>query len=97
MIPWKRPSSAFGYEAQANAYQATAIGGQARANSNGATALGVGAQANNTNTTAIGAGTTMVLGGVISLMAVSVIWWLVPGIRRYQYDHSNPFGQNKAG
>ena len=45
---------------------------------------------------AIGAGTTMVVGGVISLMAVSVIWWLVPGIRRYQYDHTNPFGQNKA-
>ena len=45
---------------------------------------------------AVGAGTTMVIGGVISLMAVSVIWWLVPGIRRDKYDHTNPFGQNKT-
>ncbi len=45
---------------------------------------------------AVGAGTTMVIGGVISLMAVTVIWWLVPGIRRYKYDHANPLGKNKA-
>ena len=44
----------------------------------------------------VGAGSTMVIGGIISLIAVSVIWWLVPGIRRYKYNHANPFEQNKV-
>lgn len=44
---------------------------------------------------AIGAGTAMVFGGAISLVAVGAIWWLVPGIRRYRYDHDDPFGRGK--
>lgn len=43
---------------------------------------------------AIGAGTTLVVGGAISIVAVITIWWLVPGIRRYRYDHSNPLGRS---
>ena len=43
---------------------------------------------------AIGAGSTMLVGGAISVVAVVTIWWLVPGIRRYRYDHSNPSGQS---
>jgi MFS family permease len=34
---------------------------------------------------AIGAGPTMVLGGAVALAAVGLVWWLVPGVRRYRY------------
>jgi MFS family permease len=44
---------------------------------------------------AIGAGSTMVVGGAISVVAVLTIWWFVPGIRRYRYDPSNPFGRGE--
>jgi MFS family permease len=42
---------------------------------------------------AIGAGSTMLLGGFISVAVVLIIWKLMPGIHRYQYDPNNPHNQ----
>lgn len=36
----------------------------------------------------IGAGPTMVLGGAVSLVVVGLVWWLVPGVRRYRYEET---------
>ena len=36
----------------------------------------------------IGASGTMVFGGVFSIAVVILIWWFVPGIRRYRYSES---------
>ncbi len=35
---------------------------------------------------AIGAGPTMIVGGIVSLGVVGLIWWRVPGVRRYRYE-----------
>ena len=39
----------------------------------------------------IGAGSTMVLGGVISVVVVLAIWSFMPGIRRYRYDPADQY------
>ena len=39
----------------------------------------------------IGAGSTMVLGGVISVVVVLAIWSFMPGIRRYRYDPADRY------
>ena len=36
----------------------------------------------------IGAGPTMVFGGFFSIAVVGLIWWFVPGIRRYRYEET---------
>ncbi len=36
----------------------------------------------------IGAGNTMVLGGVLSVLFVSMVWRFLPNIRRYRYDNN---------
>ena len=36
----------------------------------------------------IGAGPTMVLGGAVSIVVVGLVWWLVPGVRRYRYEET---------
>ncbi len=36
----------------------------------------------------IGAGPTMILGGAVSVVVVGLIWWLVPGVRKYRYTDS---------
>ena len=38
---------------------------------------------------AIGAGNTMVLGGVISIIVVLVIWYVLSGVRQYEYIESD--------
>ncbi len=34
----------------------------------------------------IGAGPTMIFGGAVSVVVVGLIWWLVPGVRKYRYE-----------
>jgi predicted MFS family arabinose efflux permease len=38
---------------------------------------------------AIGAGSTMVLGGVLSVVFVLAVWRFLPGIRKYRYNDSS--------
>jgi MFS family permease len=38
---------------------------------------------------AIGAGSTMILGGVLSVLFVLAVWRFVPGISRYRYDNTS--------
>ncbi len=45
---------------------------------------------------AIGAGATMVVGGVVSLVVVGLIWWLIPGVRRYRYEETPEDGDTPA-
>ena len=40
---------------------------------------------------AIGAGNTMLLGGVVAVVAVLAIWQLMPGLQRYRYDPVRQF------
>jgi MFS family permease len=37
---------------------------------------------------AIGAGPTLALGGAVALASVALVWWLVPGVRKYKYVES---------
>ena len=41
----------------------------------------------------IGAGPTMIVGGAVSLVVVGLIWWLVPGVRRYRYEETASDGE----
>jgi hypothetical protein len=38
----------------------------------------------------IGAGNTMILGGAVSVLVVMAIWQFLPGVRRYEYQESDP-------
>lgn len=34
----------------------------------------------------VGAGPTMIIGGAVSVVVVGLVWWLVPGVRKYRYE-----------